>query len=365
MTEISSNQPTILVKKTDGSTVRVPLSDIQKFQRDDCALVPSLVGEEREGLRRDRNREEEPQSPSNLPVPVGAEALATTTPVKKIFVDEALAKKREARRWKPEDHLSPLQEKLTEHDSRSTSQPLPSGRGDVVDRIKAKLTFPIDSVHTERFHSLITSWLKEIRTDEQVREYAMKPKDKGGLGLNEKQASDLMSVMGEFEKYNKKQSTSILQSIPPRQIPSPPPPRLVGGQAPLMGKNVGPVRKQIIHDVVPPPPQQKISPEPLGPIEEVGAMTLIDFRRLSADSMQGAGILKEKFENLKSDSYLLYLDARAAWFASPLYMTYKQVLGGALRSGATLKEYVERQEQGAMGFEEMMAVLEVNKKIRW
>jgi hypothetical protein len=77
-----------------------------------------------------------------------------------------------------------------------------------------------------------------------------------------------------------------------------------------------------------------------GPIDELGAFTLADFRRLADDPVQAVEKLTMKLANLQKDSYLLYIRGVEAWLKSPLYREYQQVLLASLSSGRPVSEVV-------------------------
>lgn len=81
---------------------------------------------------------------------------------------------------------------------------------------------------------------------------------------------------------------------------------------------------QLSHTPEPRPLVRDVHPVSLevGPIDEIGRLTLVDFRRLGATTAESIAHLKDKFTNLKAESILLYLEAMDAWQRSPLYLEY-------------------------------------------
>ena len=90
-------------------------------------------------------------------------------------------------------------------------------------------------------------------------------------------------------------------------------------------------------------------------------MTLTDFRRLAPTADAAASRLWQKFETLKEESYLLYLDAREAWCKSPLYETYVEILIGALREGKTMEEFAALGK--TLRKEEILEIGEVSSQL--
>ena len=74
----------------------------------------------------------------------------------------------------------------------------------------------------------------------------------------------------------------------------------------------------------------------MGPIDEIRYITLIDFRRLSSNPDEAAARLKQKFTNLREESYVLFMDAIDAWRKSPLFNDYIGASAVALNAGQKL-----------------------------
>src|SRR3989338_8672676 len=90
------NQPTILVKKSDGTSVRMSWDEFQKYrdvrtyEKNTKLRTTKETGE----LQTTKSEILTPKAEvrelgSNLPAKIGEEAVATAAPVKDIFVDEA------------------------------------------------------------------------------------------------------------------------------------------------------------------------------------------------------------------------------------------------------------------------------------
>jgi len=225
-----------------------------------------------------------------------------------------------------------------------------------------------------RLHSLIQSRIKEVRTDEQVMEYAMRSKEQGGLDMNEARAVQLIEAMHkkvlkdgkrmELKKELKtrkpsqpkaKPATSVAAVVPPK--PSDvvaPAPRLQSVQAPSVPqKNIKPT----MHDV-----QAPAAPDvgPVSPVDELVTMTLVDFRRLSDRVDEARQIVLAKLHNLGQESYMLYSDGLAAWFKSPLYNQYLEVIARSIGARTPLANTLNEME---MTPDEFQAILEINESL--
>lgn len=108
------------------------------------------------------------------------------------------------------------------------------------------------------------------------------------------------------------------------------------------------------------PPPQTI--EPMGPIAELRAMTLDDFRRLGGRGEVGIEELRQKFSLLLSESVLLYMQGVAAWQQSPLYEAYKDVLAMSVRDGKPVATVLS--EQGNITQEEFDALVSLQADLR-
>ncbi len=112
----------------------------------------------------------------------------------------------------------------------------------------------------------------------------------------------------------------------PAQLPSIPPQKPVEN---FKLNSSGVQVKPVAHDIMPPS-------GPVGPLEELAALTIADFRRLASDSNQAATILWQKFSNLKDESIVFYLQGVDAWRRSPLYQEYSRALVSSLAENKAL-----------------------------
>ncbi len=90
-----------------------------------------------------------------------------------------------------------------------------------------------------------------------------------------------------------------------------------------------PGNRPVVNDIV-------SRPSTMSPLDEVRYFSLVDFRRLSANPMEAAARLKQKFINLKDESILWYFEAFEAWHISPLYLDYMNAVATALSQKAPL-----------------------------
>lgn len=104
--------------------------------------------------------------------------------------------------------------------------------------------------------------------------------------------------------------------------------------------------KPLVQDVAPPKPrviepEEKIS---MGPIDEIASMTLTDFRRLATGGNDSIQVLRDKFSALRKESVIIYFQALDAWFASPVYKDYQNLIKRAVNERRKLQEVAGESE---------------------
>ncbi len=323
-------QPTILVKKKDGTSVRMTMEEFKAYQ----------------------NR---PKDVTNGP-PVGGPANNTNTTTKtqdtrnKQIPNNNQTQKLKV--WTKDDHKSPLEigEVKDARKQGVVKAMLPEGRGDAYDAVIKNLKFPVADELRPRLKSLIVSRVKDIRTDEQVIEYSTRAVANGGLGLTDAQAGELViAIKPTNVATNNNTNTPKTQDTKNKQITNS---KL---QIPNEKLQVTSYKLQehrpIMHDVIAPKEEAKAS---VGPIEELQQVTLTDFRRLSSNPTQAGEILLGKFDGLKEESYLLFLKAVQSWYNSPLYKQYQQIIADAINKTVKIKDAL-----GQMKEEEYKAIVKL------
>ncbi len=113
-------------------------------------------------------------------------------------------------------------------------------------------------------------------------------------------------------------------------------------------------RRPIMNDVV-------AAPRSIGPIEEIQAITLVDFRRLSPVERDAAMRLEQKFNNLKAESILLFWQARAAWKESELYHVLTTPFLSALLRREPLNRFLGKEKGITMA--EVIALLDMERRL--
>ena len=102
----------------------------------------------------------------------------------------------------------------------------------------------------------------------------------------------------------------------------------------------------------------------VGPIDEFRLFALKDFRRLASDPKVAADMMLAKFDVLKQDSYLLFMNAVDAWYQSPLYREYQQALFSSIKNDETLADSLAFQGgKAGLSEAEVLALVKVNREI--
>jgi hypothetical protein len=104
-----------------------------------------------------------------------------------------------------------------------------------------------------------------------------------------------------------------------------------------------------------------------GPVEELRAITIVDFRRLSKDPVEAAKKIKDKIDVLAEQSYTRRNEAIAAWGASEVVRTYLELMGEGL-NGIPLRDAINARQAAKKPYltpEEFPAVAALSRQLRY
>ncbi|MBI5222111.1 MAG: hypothetical protein HY980_01270 [Candidatus Magasanikbacteria bacterium] len=388
-------QPTILVKKSDGTFARMSWDEFNVYRTQNTInkTQPTSV---------ETPKAEVPASPAgrrspnaDLPAKEGEVLPATATPVKEVFVDEAKyvrtyekdAKLRttkvtnvepvrmqntrlpepkaqadggqadnrkqianEVKAWTKDDIGSLLDQPIDGAAKTKAVNVLPDKRDDLYSLLIKEIRFPVKDEMRGRLNSLAVSLVKGVRTEEQVEGYLKRDAAECGLGFSEAQAGAVIAAVKKVWHLALRAEVADGSVGVSRTHPSPLsergnlrfptkseyqklPPRRRAGE--VLGINA----KPLVQDVMPPKiePTEKVS---LGPVDEIATMTLLDFRRLATGGTDSVHVLRDKFSALRKESVIIYLQALDAWFSSPLYRDYQGLIRRAVNERRKLQEVV-------------------------
>lgn len=363
----------------------------QKFAENLTSSKPEV--EKEEPILEDKKDDEiaiinqvmSPKPEEDLPMVETPHELATTTPVKDIFVDEAMAKSKEKginnkfeynkpeiglkpdiKKWDEEDYVSPLAEKGDDIKRMPGNGILPDQKHDLFSRVIKSLGFSVADDLQGRLRSLVLSFAKEIRTADQVMDYATRDSKDGGLGLSTAQAEELLQTIIKSNQIK----SPVLQNETPK-IVNVRPVASVAKPIERMKPSSQYVKGRLLHDVVAgknPIPvfdnieQTEVEKTSKGPIEELKEFSLQDFRRLSDDPAYAGEALLAKFIALKQESYSAYLQGLSAWYSSPLYHQYTNTLAQAINEKKVVSEFTN-DDEATISKDEFLSLVETLKYI--
>jgi len=107
----------------------------------------------------------------------------------------------------------------------------------------------------------------------------------------------------------------------------------------------------------------KFEPKLYGPLDELAAMSLADFRRLSKDPWQSIQKISGKIAILEGESMVRKNEGIRALKSSPLYNIYADIMNRALVEGKTFEQVIA--ERGDINITEFKAIMELNKSLKY
>lgn len=106
----------------------------------------------------------------------------------------------------------------------------------------------------------------------------------------------------------------------------------------------------------------------MGPIDELHAMDIVEFRRLSPDPVAAAGKLKDKIQLLGQEAISKQAEGVQAFRESILNQMYIEIGNSSIASGKAVADLIaERQSQGqiTLSLNEFNAIADLNKELRF
>ena len=269
-----------------------------------------------------------------------------------------------------------------------------------------KITFTDPSIE-KKFRNLVASRLREVRGDKEVKYFLTVPKEEGGFGLAEKPAEAVLLVIKKYEAGLRTVAEPIDEPKVNPPAPEVKPPVLspvadiITPEAPLPATptnqnelnaafdrlfttidekplEIKPVVSPIAEPAAPVAPlvrpvvkvesantldEVKWTPKLVGPVEELGTMDLVSFRRLGATPQDNLAAIKAKINNLSSESWTSGVNGIRAWRNSPVYMIYTAMGVESILSNLPVSQViVNRQVKNlpALTSNEFIAINEFN-----
>ncbi|HLD18165.1 MAG TPA: hypothetical protein VJB99_03785 [Patescibacteria group bacterium] len=275
---------------------------------------------------------------------------------------------------------------------------------EAVAEIQKQASLVLETEAISRFRAAVEARLREVRTPVQTREQLEKSRGSGGVGLTGTVLAQTMEALEQvFEAWQRVETERLAKGrrtrteeiartreerdafvkkeeallsrrfaertgTIPKESVSPAAPSLarvtashnIKEELKRQEANIDSVRvKQAVVQASArpesaPPPISKVSlpnrmedvrtiRRPLaGPMEEIGRMTLTEFRRLSGDPAEASLKVKDKIDLLSEEGYQKRVEAVQAWRASPLYTAYRRVVERSLSEGVSLEKAAEK-----------------------
>ncbi len=286
-----------------------------------------------------------------------------------------------------------------------------------------------EPVLQDRCRTLIESRVREVRDAVQVRSQLERSINKGGLGVSGRRLADLLERLehhvevyqGLLAKEQKQEQTqeqeavqmkkeekakvleqhtqkeeqvlskryiSLTGKMPTERVLPVAPPMsrtsaVISAQHELL-QHEGKIDVAKVRAVVEQARDQRsVSPQPVarptmqevtftkrlsGPLDELRALTLVDFRRLSRDPSQSAMKVKDKVDLMEEQGYDKKVEAVVAWRSSPVNQMYVQLTREAVLKGISVKDLLfqkrERKEE-IFSDEELKALMQLNADLRF
>ena len=105
-----------------------------------------------------------------------------------------------------------------------------------------------------------------------------------------------------------------------------------------------------------------------GPVDELRTLTLMDFRRLGADTKQAVAHIVEKIELLGEESFGKRAEGTNAWRQSPLYKLYLEMGVESMERGEPIGIVISRRSTSNRPYlseHEFTAVADLNQNLRF
>lgn len=209
--------------------------------------------------------------------------------------------------------------------------------------------------------------LTDIRQTSAVQE--QKRKDEADI---RRYASDVWFEERFVKKPPAPAAPSAKKPSRPQAPAAPPQPK-----APVIGRSQAPAPPPSAPPAKPPerpapaprPSVQDMAytPKLTGPIEELQAMTLVDFRRLGRDPKEAIAKVQDKIRLLEEEDYAQRARAIAAWRGSEPSRKYLAITRSMLAEGLALEQALAAQGSGpdALTADEYNAIMVLQQSLRY
>lgn len=250
--------------------------------------------------------------------------------------------------------------------------------------VAAGLHFP-DPLLERRSRTIVQARLKGIRSDAETLDLLTRDPKIGGLGLTSEVANELMAQLVVRAAQLHDQLIQLIAPPPPPPAAPPPPPIPQPSPTPMPvqpPRPVFPARRLT-------PNTQMVRPRPFtsertrlddikhvdgrtpqttGPVDELHAITLEEFRTLGVGTPEAIQKLKEKFDALAKESYALRIQGIMAWRSSPLSQLYLNIGQESMETRQPVGQLVTQRRQRnepTLTEDEFSAIADLNRVLRF
>lgn len=348
----------IKIKQADGSVVRMTLEEFQKSKSAPTVVAQknitvntvaseSLVAEE--GLTKDLAVIE--KKPILVPVPPPKPSLEMSEAQKLMAAAKAqkeqAGKERLAKRgkvpdistandWDADDHKSLLDEDFHSEDLHKEIQE----KRDLLARVRPTKNIDIK---------------EPLAITKTVPLGKTRPVGLPGVAVFKAVPASLPSLPDSLLKNNNQVRSGFSDSSTASALPQPS--KMAGKPFVLPARPLSIQPKNIVRDVTTAPRRMAT-----GPVEELGAFSLVELRRLAPTTAEAKAKVLQKFNTLKKESYLFYMDGVEAWYGSPLYSQYKQIIQRSLQGEGKVPELLgEGGAKDSFTLDDFHTMVEINK----
>lgn len=265
-----------------------------------------------------------------------------------------------------------------------------------------KLLFPSADIE-RRFLSLLVSYFNDVRDRMETREALIRVPEEGGVGLMAAKADnilqtaddvasgkmslpqiaprkkaqqapvfkpkleDVMKMTEQKKQYEPKKPVEvedIFSSMSPI-FETPQTAQPVPAVSPVAALNRS--QKKVVHDITPSSPAQR-APAVMGPLDELRAMNVDEFHRVSPNSQTAAKHIYDKIQLLEAESIEKKAQGITAWQQSPLNQLYIAIGNESLEKSIAVGDVIQQRsmaKQLNLTQEEFAAISDLNRKLRF
>lgn len=237
----------------------------------------------------------------------------------------------------------------------------------------------INTEQKQKLAKIILSLLKDIRNPRKTREVLMREESLGGMGLAAAQAEDMIAQTQAKKKeiFNRIKGDRLAESLQPEQSETgvkdmfeetSPAPAVTRDTllTEVKPRSTAPTTPSVD---VPPAPAPAYTPtersKPVGPVEEMKLLTLVDFRRLGKSATDSAQRVFQKIDLLADESLELKAQAIKAWKSSPAYQDYLAIGHRSMEGHESVEDIIKSKEVNDMTLEEFHAIADLNKSLQF